>query len=223
MIRAVKFVLVLALSSLSACVADDVRVERGCVTQCEVFHQQCQASAARLCNTCLNAIFDIGGDCASECSPDRCRPCSGGDTVCVQRPWRVRAENADPTVRQACDRARTRLDSCGERDAISGCERASRFERPEAAAVYQCVESLECGASREGCFAALSVGTLGDELQARGASCQWEARTPEQVQWLNRWEGWLRPSAASAMRECIALSDCSEAMDCVNAFMRDAL
>ena len=222
MIRSVKLLGVLVVSLLSACAADDVRVERGCVTQCDVFYRQCQDSAARLCNTCLNAVWEIGGDCTSACSADRCTPCRGGG-ACVERPWQVRATREDTNVRQACDLARSHLGTCGMRDALTDCAKASRFERPEAVPVYQCIEQTPCGQSTARCFAMLTAGTLGDELQAKGMTCGWTTWTSDEVQALNGWEGWLRPSASSAIRDCIAQSDCGDAAACVRAFMSGAL
>lgn len=207
---------------VSGCAADDVRVERGCVTQCDVFFRQCQESAARLCDTCLNAVWDIGGDCRSACSSDRCRPCTGGG-ACVERPWRVSANHEDTSVRMACDLARSQLGTCGMRDALTDCAKASRYERPEAIPVYRCIEQTPCGQSTAHCSAMLPTGTLGTELQAKATSCGWTGWTPEQVQGINAWEGWLRSSASSALRDCIAQSACSDAAECVQAYWRDAL
>jgi hypothetical protein len=109
------------------------------------------------------------------------------------------------------------------RDALTDCAKASRYERPEAIPVYQCIEQTSCGESTAHCFAMLPTGTLGIELQAKATSCGWMGWTPEQVQGINAWEGWLRPSASRALRDCMAQSACTDAAECIQAFLNDAL
>jgi hypothetical protein len=210
------------LLSLSACAADDVRVDRGCVTQCDRFHQECLATSARLCETCLRASLELGISCSSQCG-NRCPGGCPSTGACVERPWRVVADNQDLALRTACDLARSQLDTCGRREELTDCAKASRFERPEAVSVYQCIAATPCRESHAHCIAALSVGTLGAELQAKASVCAWTGYTAEQVQALNQWEGWLRPSASRAARECLSQRECADAAACIDALFANAL
>jgi hypothetical protein len=109
------------------------------------------------------------------------------------------------------------------RDALTDCAKASRFERPEMVAIYRCYEETPCTEAVQRCGAMVTPGSLGDELGAKAAACGWTGWTDEQVRAFNGWEGWLRGSAAGALRSCLAQSDCGDAAACIRAFTSEAL
>lgn len=210
--------------SLAACVAEGVRVERGCVTQCDRTYRDCQAALNRACDACVSALARGGSNlncterCGRTCQSTTCPP----QSQCLERPWEVRTGAPNDMIESACNAARTQLATCGRSDELSSCAKAALFERPEVVSVYQCIAAVSCVDSHEHCNAALPVGTLGNDVDTKLRACG-RSLTPEGIFAYNHWEGWLLSSASAAVRRCLAEPDCTDARECLDAFLDRAL
>lgn len=225
------------LPLLAACGAEDsetdpVKVELRCTKTaadaCYELESDCRATRYQQCSECnqtCQSLIMTGYDasctstCDSICDTSSCsRSCDSPET-CISSAYTATLPAPDPTVLEACQRAAREQEECGG-ETFSGCEQLARYQRSEAAAVYDCVAKTPCGQATDTCD---------DVLPASGIAAQFCANTCGiTAPWIdcdNAWLAdalyfdWWKDSARAAFVGCVQKADCSEALDCVNALI----
>jgi hypothetical protein len=221
----------LFLGSLVPACMGSMERERFCAeTRCQREVHECETRAAEVCAQCLDAYEELVlsgqipiSSCEYSCSSRSCRSrcLPGDDTQCVRPGYRFSLPATDPAVEAACERAVARGMRCGEPTVSGSCSVNARVERPEAAAVYECLANTACGGSGDACVAGLPPGTLGDEICARvdqvcmgQTACGADDRPA-----FNHWQGWLRDDVVRAGRSCLEESSCDGLRACLAAWV----
>ncbi len=165
---------------------------------------------------CETDLDHCAKDCSNSSAPSVCRKdCAETYSVgkpacsseCDEGTFSVVAPKRDPNVQAACERAVARDVACGSKQVDEHCARRSRVERPEAAAVYDCIAQLPCGADADNCLAPLSLpreplGTafcaVADIMLVAPNECKSEFK-----QELNADTNWLRQDVVDVAYACM--------------------
>lgn len=226
-----------ALSSFSACGAEDaetdpVTVELRCTKTaadaCYELASDCRATRYRQCSecnqTCQTQImtgYDASctSTCDSICDTSSCsRTCDSPET-CVSSAYAATLPAPDPAVLEACQRAVYQEERCGS-ETISGCEQVARYQRSEAAAVYDCIAKTPCGEPTDTCDDALPPS--GIAAQFCTGRCEIEApwidcSNPGLTDALHF--DWWKDSARAAFLGCLQKDDCDASVNCLDALI----
>jgi hypothetical protein len=164
--------------------ADDERDE--CLRVCAALSERTGAS------TCFASCEVPRPSCDAECAldPDECA--APGFRFLPSLP-------SDTALEAACASANLRNHGCRQGPVRTDCGTSSRLERPEAAAVYECVAELECDAVSKPCFSLLGESNSGESL---AASCPGEPLDEALVSAVNRAAVWVLPEVLEDARVC---------------------
>lgn len=211
----------------TACSGAETTVESGALAlNAFEFSEYCAETGAMRCERCRAEAEDERGECFRVCAALSERtgsstcfascevPRASCDAECALAPDECAAPGfrfqpslpGDASIEAVCTSANLRNQGCRQAPVRTDCEASGRLERPEAAAVYECLAELECGAVAKSCFWELGVSTFGESL---AASCPSEPLDEALVSTVNRAAVWVLPEVLEDARVCSERA-CSE-------------
>ncbi|MBX3221506.1 MAG: hypothetical protein KF795_13370 [Labilithrix sp.] len=220
-----------ALIGCSSTEKDDeplgMTVEKVCLeTQCDARHRRDGEACSRCMDACLDASFscDPSRSCSISCG--RASTCSDDDrAACNKEGFRGElGTHSNAEVEAACTRYFDHLASCNlavpGRD-VSVCSAWAKVERLEVAKIYDCSIAQGCSGDPTACR--LPPTTLGDELcGALDGACEETICSAETRAGLNDLGAWLRDDVTAAAKKCAAQASCTDAQDCLTAWIDSA-
>ena len=203
-----------------------MRIEQTCTkTACDEVHERDSSACSRCLGACVGASYNCNASSACSLSCGSSSACSDADSArCVQQGFAVHglAEQPGAEVATACSRMFTRLEECKlQLDGVdrSVCAVWGRVERPENAALYDCMATTACAGGDLSTCNHLLPTTLGDEIcDGLGAKCGAATCTPEERALLNASGAVWKDDVVAADRSCLSYPTCAEVSECHRAW-----
>lgn len=214
-------------STIQACSGDpdapggEMKIRKECLeTVCGARAKQNADACSRCLSACSGASYncDSSRACSFSCGSRDC-----DSEACQTEGFKVvLPNNPSAELLAACNREFTHVRECGYK--LEGsCATFAAVELPARATNYDCVASLECASLTDKDAVAAcepAVSTFGDELCAKMNDKCPGSCSSDQQELLNLEGAWLRPDVMSTGSSCANQESCSDAQDCLSAFLK---
>lgn len=188
------------------------------------------------CDSCRNDAADRYSECLRLCrgpyAPSGCfSQCpSIGDSSCPYScgvnercdEWKadLPLPLRDEQFFAACSQFGIACTEAGEKFVDARCDQEARLQQPQFADEYTCTTEHAC--DRDGaanCRTRSAPGTIGTAICARAKSCGEPCRPADEMhmsdeEFINSFEGKLRPSLVEVVKQCVAENDCAKFAAC---------